>query len=121
MDWTVLVIAVKPLLAASSVLTPFDMLSRMFDRSPARADSADEVKKFDGLSRAELTFLPVARRFWVVLSRAAVLCRARRFCRTPADRVILEVIDRNLSGRMPYWQCNADHFDRLPRSCHERF
>src|SRR5215813_6838282 len=92
MDSTVLVIEDRPLSAASSVLMPFDMASSRPDRSDAREDSEDDVKKLVGLSSAELTFLPVARRFWVIDCRAEVFCRARRFCRTPAERVILEAI-----------------------------
>src|SRR5262245_42266324 len=108
-DSTVLVMEVRPLSAASSVLMPLDMASSRLDGSDARDDSDDEVKKFVGLSRAELTFLPVARRFWVRDWRAAVFCRANRFWRTPAERVILEAIVLNLSGlvavlaRWPYW------------------
>src|SRR5262249_35255538 len=113
-DSTVLVMAVRPLSAASSVLMPLDMASSRLDRAGARDDSGDEgkkvvgvsrgeVKKFGGLSRAELPFLPVARRFWVMDWRAAVFCRANRFWRTPAERVMLEAIVLNLSGRWPYW------------------
>src|SRR5262245_53982383 len=87
---TALVIAVRPLSAAFSVLMPFAIESRMFDRSDAREARADEVKKLVGLSSAEFTFLPVARRFCVVLNSEAVFWRASRFCRTPADSVILE-------------------------------
>src|SRR5215468_12184228 len=118
-DSTVFVMAVRPLSAASSVLMPLDMASSRLDRSDARDDSDDEVKKFVGLSRAELTFLPVARRFWVMDCRAAVFCRANRFWRTPAERVMLEAIVLNLSGRWPFWlvghtgrYTHADHSDR---------
>src|SRR5262245_40807678 len=97
-DSTLRVTAFRPLSAASSVLMPFDIESRRLLRSPARACSETDVKKFDGLSRAELTFLPVARRFCVVPSRDAVFCRASRFWRTPAERVMLLAIDVNLSG-----------------------
>src|SRR5262245_45141325 len=103
-DSTACVIAVRPLSAAFRVLMPFDIESRIDERSEARDDRADEVKKFVGLSRAELTFLPVARRFCVVPNRLAVFCRASRFCRTPADRVMLEAMTLNLSGRVPYWR-----------------
>src|SRR5215475_11816924 len=102
MDSTVLVIEVRPLFAACRVLMPFAIASRMPERSDAREERADEVKKLVGLSRAELTFLPVARRFCVMPSRLAVFCRASRFCRTPADRVIFEAMFSNLSGRSPY-------------------
>src|SRR5262245_23615657 len=92
-DSTLRVIAFRPLSAASSVLMPLDIESRRLPRSLARAPSETDVKKFDGLSRAELTFLPVARRFCVVPSRDAVFCRASRFWRTPAERVILLPMD----------------------------
>src|SRR5262245_22295580 len=91
-DSTVLVIADRPLSAASRVLMPFDIELSRLPRSPARACSETEVKKLDGLSRAEVTFLPVARRFCVVLSRDAVFCRASRFWRTPAERVMLLIV-----------------------------
>src|SRR5262245_19556151 len=96
--------AVRPLSAAERVLMPFDMASSRLDRSDARADSDEAVKKLVGLSRAELTRLPVARRLWVIDCRLAVFCRASRFCRTPAESVMLEeAIVLNLSGRWPYW------------------
>src|SRR5687768_7561667 len=95
-----------PLSAASRVLMPFDIESIRLPRSLEREFSETEVKKFAGLSRAELTFLPVARRFCVRLIKSAVCCRDMRFCRTPADRVILEAIGLNLSGRLPNaWGC----------------
>ena len=87
---------------------PFDIASRMLDRSDARADSEDAVKKEVGLSRAVLTFLPVARRSCVVASRLAVSCKESRFCRTPADRVIFEDMFGTFLGRMPYWRRTAD-------------
>src|SRR5579871_1406887 len=43
------------------------------------------------LSNAEFTFLPVASRFCVRLSRSAVCCSDNRFCRTPEDRVISDM------------------------------
>src|SRR5262245_45614447 len=54
-------------------------------RSPARVCRPEAVKKLTGLSSALLTFLPVARRFCVVLINLAVFCNASRFCRTPAE------------------------------------
>ena len=69
---TAVVIAVRPLSAAFTVLMPFAIESSSLDRSDERDASADEVKKLVGLSRAEFTFLPVARRFCVVASRSAV-------------------------------------------------
>src|SRR5262249_188833 len=89
-DWMVVVIEVRPLLAALMVLTPLVMESRRLVSSDARAESAAAVKKFVGLSRAELTFLPVARRCCVWFCRFVVFWRARRFDRTPAERVTEE-------------------------------
>ena len=48
--------------------------SKTLLRSAARLLSAEAVKKTVGLSFAELTFLPLARRFWVVVSRSLVCC-----------------------------------------------
>src|SRR5215472_9963591 len=86
----VVVIEVKPLLAALMVLTPLVMESRRLVNSDARDDSAAAVKKLVGLSRALLTFLPVARRCCVWLCNCVVLWRARRLARTPAERVTEE-------------------------------
>src|ERR1044072_9600467 len=80
--------AVIPLSAASRVLLPIDIESSRALKSPARLCSAEDVNKLVGLSRAVLTFLPVARRFCVVLIRSAVFCRDSRFCRTPAERTM---------------------------------
>src|SRR5579871_6065521 len=66
---------------------PFVIWSSSADSSLLRALSDDAVKKLVGLSSALLTFLPVAKRFWVWLTSAAVFCRASRFERTPALRV----------------------------------
>ena len=59
---TFLVIAFIALSAASRVLTPCCMLSSSDERSVARRFRLEAVKKLDGLSMAELTFLPVERR-----------------------------------------------------------
>src|SRR4051812_9714999 len=80
--------ALSPLSAASSVLTPFDIESSRFDMSPARLFSADAEKKLEGLSSAELTFRPVARRSWVLAIMAAVDCRLSRFWRTALLKLI---------------------------------
>ena len=56
--------------------------------SLARLSSDWAVKKFVGLSRAELTLLPVARRVWVVESRSAVDWSESRFWRTDDERTI---------------------------------
>src|SRR6266481_2652965 len=100
----VVVIDVRPLSAALSVLMPLVIESSRLVSSPARADRAAAVKKFVGLSSAELTFLPVARRCWVVACSSVVFCRASRFERTAAERVTEEDMLQNLSGRVPYWQ-----------------
>src|ERR1700730_13081073 len=66
--------------------------SSRLPRSPARAVSAEAVKKLIGLSRAELTFLPVARRPCVRACRSAVCCRTRRFDRIAAERVMSDIV-----------------------------
>ena len=54
------------------------------------------VKKLVGLSSAELTLLPVARRFCVVESNSAVDCKERRFWRTEAERTMPDIF-------IPFW------------------
>src|SRR5580704_13635647 len=89
---------VMPLLAALMVCTAWPIWFRTFWRSLARALRACEVKNADGLSRAELTFLPVARRSWVVAARDAVSCSASRFWRTAALRIMPDIV-------VPFWSC----------------
>src|SRR4051812_35628999 len=74
MDSRVLVIEVRPLSAACKVWIPFFMPSIRLFRSLARLFKEEAVKKFEGLSRAELTLLPVDRRFWVEAIIVAVDC-----------------------------------------------
>src|SRR3954471_21177829 len=73
------------------------MLSSRLVMSLARLLRPWAVKKLVGLSRAELTLLPVAKRFWVVESRSAVDCSESRFWRTDAERTMPD-IDVYLSG-----------------------
>ena len=80
-----MVIAFMPLSAASRVLMPFDMPSRRALRSEARRLRPAAVKKLFGLSRAELTFLPVDRRSWTLDWSSAVFWSVRRFERMLAD------------------------------------
>jgi hypothetical protein len=68
------------------------MLSSRLLMSLARASRPAAVKKLVGLSSALLTFLPVARRVWVVESISAVPCNESRFWRTAAVRTTFEVI-----------------------------
>src|SRR5579864_7086045 len=82
------------------------MASSKVPRSLARALSDCDVKKLVGLSRAELTFLPVAKRPWVMMASAEVFWRARRFCRTPAESVMFDMFE-------PFWSTSAMRFDRL--------
>src|SRR3569832_2055638 len=77
---------------------PFDIESSNEFRSPARLCSDCDVKKLSGLSRSELTFLPVARRFCVVCISCAVFCSESRLARTPAERVI--PLDMSIQ---PFW------------------
>src|SRR4051794_41849744 len=75
-----------PVLAACSTCTPLAMPSSRLLMSLARLSSDWAVKKLVGLSRAELTLLPVDRRFCVVARRSAVGRRGNRFWRTDAER-----------------------------------
>jgi len=56
--------------------------------SLARESRPDAVKKLTGLSSAELTRLPLARRPWVAASKSAVDWSDRRFCRTDVESTI---------------------------------
>jgi hypothetical protein len=107
---TRVLIAEMPLSAACRVCTALPTESSRRLRSFARLDRPDEVKKLIGLSRAELTFLPVARRSWVRLSNCAVFCNESRFERTPFESVISDAIVRSpfpggaeCSRRAPSW------------------
>ncbi len=84
------------MLAACSTCTPLPMPSSRLLMSLARLLSDWAVKKLVGLSRAELTLLPVARRFCVVASRSAVDCSESRFWRTDAERTIPDIF-------IPFW------------------
>ncbi len=70
---------------------PFDMPSSRAPRSFEREFSEAAVKKLVGLSRAELTFLPEARRPWIVSRPEAMFWRARRFERTPREMVMSDI------------------------------
>src|ERR1700750_2330919 len=86
-DWalaTRLCSEVMPVLAACSTCTPLPIASSRVPMSLARLLRPCAVEKLVGLSRAELTLLPVARSFWVVASSDAVDCNERRFWRTDA-------------------------------------
>src|SRR5690349_14167843 len=90
-DWISFVIESRPLEAEVIVCTAFDMPSSRFDSCEARSLRPDAVKKFTGLSTAELTFLPVARRYCAACDWAATDCREVRALRTPAERETLIV------------------------------
>src|SRR5688572_24553804 len=92
---------------------PFDIESSSALRSLERDCSDDAVKKLTGLSSAVLTFLPVARRVWVVLIRPAVCWRDSRLARTPAERMILEAIVLE-----PFW--SEARSGRVGRTGHSR-
>src|SRR5712672_1479198 len=76
------------------------MLSSRLLMSLARLLRPCDVKKLVGLSRAELTLLPVAKRFWVVDSSSAVDCSESRFWRTDAERTIPVIFHTFLIGRL---------------------
>src|SRR3954453_5694498 len=88
-----------PVLAACRTCTPLPMLSSRLLMSLARASRPAAVKKLVGLSRALLTFLPVARRGWGGGGRSAVPCKESRFWRTAAERVML---DKDMER--PFWR-----------------
>src|SRR3954449_1255520 len=87
---------VMPVLAACSTCTPLPMESSRLLMSLARLLRPCAVKKLVGLSSAELTLLPVARRFCVVESRSAVDCSESKFWRTYAVRTIPDIL-------LPFW------------------
>src|ERR1700752_2670760 len=82
-----------PVFAACRICTPLLMPSSRFEMSLARLSSPCAVKKLVGLSRAELTFLPVDRRSCVVAKRSAVDCSDSRFWGTDAERTIPDILD----------------------------
>src|ERR1700704_5541596 len=77
-----------PLSAAFSVLIALPIASNRPPRSVARLLSDCAVKKLVGLSRAELTRLPVERRIWVCEMRSPVDCKLSRFERTPLESTL---------------------------------
>src|ERR1700753_3449471 len=85
-----------PVLAACSTCTPFPIASSRLPMSLARLLRPCAVKKLVGLSRAELTLLPVARSFCVVASSDAVDWSESRFWRTDAESTILDKL-------IPFW------------------
>src|ERR1700709_316998 len=85
-----------PVLAACRTCTPLPIESSRLLMSLARLLRPCAVKKLVGLSSAELTLLPVARRFCVVESRSAVDCRESKFWRTDAVRTIPDIV-------LPFW------------------
>src|SRR3954464_9225025 len=87
---------VMPVFAACSTCTPLPIESSRLLMSLARLLRPCAVKKLVGLSRAELTLLPVARRFCVVESRSAVDCNESKFWRTDAVSTIPDI-------GIPFW------------------
>src|SRR5580698_8385465 len=87
------------------------MLSSRLPMSEARLFSDCAVKNSVGLSRAELTLLPVARSFWVVASSEAVDCSERRFWRTDAERTMPDML-------VSFWMDTGDASPK--RSCRRR-
>src|SRR3954470_6173066 len=97
---------VMPVLAACRTCTPLPIESSRLLMSLARLLRPWAVKKLVGLSSAELTLLPVARRFCVVESRSAVDCSESKFWRTDAVRTIPDI-------GLPFWlRIHADLFHR---------
>ena len=81
---------VMPWDAAWMVWIPFEMPSSSVLSADERELSEDAVKKFDALSMAELTFLPVDKRCCVVATRSAVSCSESRLDRVAEERVTPE-------------------------------
>src|SRR5205085_3471951 len=73
--------------AALIVCVALEMPSSRPESELARLVSEAAVKKLTGLSRAELTFLPVDRRCWACCARTEVFWSEVRAARTPAERV----------------------------------
>src|ERR1044072_9869013 len=95
-----------PVFAAWRTCTPWSIASKRLLMSLARLLRPCAVKKLVGLSRAELTLLPVARRFCVVDSRSAVDCNESKFWRTDAVSTIPDI-------GLPFWlRIHADLFHR---------
>src|ERR1022692_2379417 len=91
--WLISVVsAVTPLLAALMTWMLWPTESRRLDRSLAAKVRDWEAKNDCGLSRAELTFLPVARRCWWVLIWFWVSCSEVRLLRSAADSVTSPVM-----------------------------
>src|ERR1700737_2898308 len=84
---------VMRVLAACSTCTPLPMPSSRLLMSLARLSRPEAGKELVGLSSAELTLLPVARRFCVVESKSAVACSERRFWRTDAERTMPDICE----------------------------
>src|SRR4051812_37774413 len=96
-----------PLLAAWIVLMPVAIESSRLLRSLARFDRPWAVKKLIGLSRAELTRLPVASLVCVSVIVDAVCCNCSRLARTPAVRTMSD-IEVHLSGPFPWSGLTSD-------------
>src|ERR1700686_4215509 len=95
---------------------PVAIESNRLLRSPARLARPCAVKKLFGLSRAELTRLPVASLVWVLVIKSEVCCNCSRFERTPADRTMSDIL-RTFLVYMPYWQLHVyDPKDRAMSS-----
>ena len=69
------------------------MLSSSDERSLARRFRLEAVKKLDGLSMAELTFLPVESFSWIFPCSALVFWSVERFVRTALERTIPDIIE----------------------------
>ena len=110
---------VMPELAASSVLLAFVIpVSNRFCIAFALLRNAFDKKKFVALSSAELTFLPVARRVCAPVMRSVVCWSARRFERTPAERMMSGIVVTFLVG-LPYWRLRMSIASSEPGSCHD--
>src|ERR1019366_1380209 len=69
-----------------------DMESSKLLRELARVLRPCAGKKLMALSRAEPTFLPVASLFSVCVIKSEVCCNCSRFERTPAERMMSDIL-----------------------------
>jgi hypothetical protein len=82
-----------------AVIRRLDRLLRLADRVEQPVQVAGAIverlrgEEIEGAVERRVDFLPVARRFCVMLIKLAVLCKDRRFCRTPAESTTSLILD----------------------------
>src|SRR5215217_5961706 len=112
--------AERPLSAALRVWMPLAIESISEFRSPARLLRPLAVNQLLGLSRAEFTLLPVARRFCVEAIMSAVPLRESRFERTAFEREISAIGDSPFLGLRKLQRLFLRHPEHHPAGSKER-